>query len=114
MAKVVIEHVIDADLIVGWLNTLGELGGPIKKGTKNPPPPAARVTAAKAGVDFITKFLGEAGTSEAGSELLKELEKLDRATADANTTESGVGPQDPWTESEGTDMVQGKESSSGD
>lgn len=110
----VIEHVIDANLIVGWLNTLGELGGPIKKGSKNPTPPAARVTAAKAGVDFITKFLGDAGTSEAGSDLLKELEKLDRGTTDPDSAEGGVGTENPWPESEGADLVEGEQPSSGD
>lgn len=78
LARVVLERVIKKGHLEGWLDTLGELGRPPSRGAKGAVPPATRVTAAKAGVDFVTKFLGDAGASQAGKALLDELGKIEK------------------------------------
>lgn len=83
MARIVLERALENGALLGWLDTLGELGRPPKKGEKNPVPPQTRVQAARAGIDFVSKFLGDAATSEAGQDLLQELTKLEAAAESA-------------------------------
>lgn len=89
LAEIVIESSLP--FLPGWLATLGELGRPPKKGD---PPVGSRdrVSAAKTGVDFVTKFLGEVGESDVGRDLLRELNKIEQQAAISPT--GGNRPED--------------------
>ena len=110
IARVVLEEGIK--YLPGWLETLGNMGAPPKKGDPVMDP-RSRVSAAKTGVDFVTKFIGDAGASAAGEKLLKELEKVGR-TAATEPSEGGSGPEDPVERGEDPDMEQGPEPDGGD
>ena len=88
LARVVLERVLSQGHLQGWLDTLGELGKPPAKGTKSAVPAQTRVTAAKAGVDFVTKFLGDAGATQAGQDLLAELGRMEKMGEGAPDEES--------------------------
>ncbi|KKL08195.1 hypothetical protein LCGC14_2578250, partial [marine sediment metagenome] len=91
IAEIVLQSAIP--YLPGWMETLGKLGSPPEKGEPIIDP-RSRVSAAKTGVDFVTKFIGDAGASAAGKDLLEELEKIGRA-ADPEPSESGSRPEDP-------------------
>ena len=105
LARVVLEESIK--YLPGWLETLGSLGSPPEKG-EPVIDPRARVSAAKTGVDFVTKFIGDAGASAAGEALLKELEKVGQA-ATPEPSKGGDRPEDPVGRSENPDMERGSE-----
>ena len=110
IARVVLEEAIA--YLPGWLETLGKMGSPPKKGDPVMDP-RSRVSAAKTGVDFVTKFIGDAGASAAGEQLLRRLEEVGR-TAATEPSEGGSGPEDPVERGEDPDMEQGPEPDGGD
>lgn len=104
IARTVLEEALP--YLAGWIQTLGEMGRPTKKG-KPVVDPRVRVQAATKGVDFVTKFIGEAAMSDAGADLLAELSKLASITEgyeDAEPTAGGTGLPDPLVEGEDNDM----------
>ena len=105
IARVVLEEGIK--YLPGWLETLGQMGAPPEK-DKPVIDPRSRVSAAKTGVDFVTKFIGDAGASAAGEKLLKELEKVGRAAV-PEPSEGGDRPEDPVGSSEDPNMERGPE-----
>ncbi len=105
IARVVLEEGIR--YLPGWLETLGKMGAPPKKG-EAVLDPRSRVSAAKTGVDFVTKFIGDAGASAAGEQLLRRLEEVGRA-ATPEPTEGGDRPEDPVERGEDPDMERGSE-----
>lgn len=86
-ARSVLDHVASTGAVRSWLDTLAEYGGPAKKGKVTA---AVQVSAAKSGLDFVSKFIGETGEHAAGTALLDELSKLETA---ATTLEEG-SPQE--------------------
>ena len=105
IARIVLEEA--AGYLPGWLETLGVLGSPPKKGAPVIDP-RSRVSAAKTGVDFVTKFIGDAGASAAGEQLLRRLEEVGRATV-PEPAESGDRPGDPVERAEDHHLGQGPE-----
>ena len=105
MARIVIQLVLSEGHLEGWLGTLGELGRPPEKGEKSPTPPHVRVQAAKTGVEFVTRFLGDAGASAAGQDLLRKLSEIaDIADDDTDGTESGDRASDSELPTEEDDL----------
>src|SRR3989304_7972342 len=114
IARVVLSQAVD--YLPGCIETLGRIGSPPKKG-EAAVDAKSRVSAAKTLVDFVTKFIGDAGATEAGSGLLGELAKMEKAAEryerDADDddgsspigTEGGDWPEDP--ELEGQEAAMG-------
>ena len=126
IARVVLSQAVD--YLPGCIETLGRIGSPPKKG-EAAVDAKSRVSAAKTLVDFVTKFIGDAGATEAGSGLLGELAKMEKAAAryerdtddddDAGSAspldaEGGDWPEDPELEGETPNLVEGEESDSRD
>jgi len=105
IARIVLEEAIP--YLPGWMETLGKLGAPPEKG-EAVIDPRSRVSAAKTGVDFVTKFIGDAGASAAGEKLLRRLEEVGQAAA-TEPSESGGWPEDSVERGEDPDMEQGPE-----
>ena len=121
IARVVLSQAVD--YLPGCIETLGRIGSPPKKG-EAAVDAKSRVSAAKTLVDFVTKFIGDAGATEAGSGLLGELAKMEKVAAryerdtdDASGasplgTEGGDWPEDPELEGQEAHLVAGQESDS--
>jgi hypothetical protein len=60
--------------VPGWIDTLGASGKMSNKKVS----PAVRVSAAKTGIDLVTKFIGS-GSSTGGEDLLSRLAQLNDA-----------------------------------
>jgi len=121
IARVVLSQAVD--YLPGCIETLGRIGSPPKKG-EAAVDAKSRVSAAKTLVDFVTKFIGDAGATEAGSGLLGELAKMEKAAeryerdadddddADGSSpigTEGGDWPEDPELEGQEADMAPRQE-----
>src|SRR3989304_3372634 len=92
IARVVLSQAVD--YLPGCIETLGRIGSPPKKG-QAVVDAKSRVSAAKTLVDFVTKFIGDAGATEAGSGLLGELAKMEKAAERyAGDDDSGPSPLD--------------------
>lgn len=95
LRRTVINHVLEAMLphLAGWVETLGQAGSPDNKGVSA----QVRVSAAKTGIEFVTRFL-TTGQSPPGESLLKQLEALEEgalASTEPERTESGDWSADP-------------------
>jgi len=120
IARVVLSQAVE--YLPGCIETLGRIGSPPKKG-ETLVDAKSRVSAAKTLVDFVTKFIGDAGATEAGSGLLGELAKMEKAAEryaiddDGSSpvdAESSDWPEDPELEGQEADMVAGQEPDSRD
>ena len=120
IARVVLSQAVE--YLPGCIETLGRIGSPPKKG-EAAVDAKSRVSAAKTLVDFVTKFIGDAGATEAGSGLLGELAKMEKAAqryADDDDddgpspsgAEGGDRPEDPELEGQEADMASCQESAS--
>src|SRR3990167_5200249 len=120
IARVVLSQAVD--YLPGCIETLGRIGSPPNKG-EAAVDAKSRVSAAKTLVDFVTKFIGDAGATEAGSGLLGELAKMEKAAARYDTddddggsspldAEGGDWPEDPELEGQEADMASRQESDS--
>ena len=127
LSRVVVERALKKGFVGGWLDTLGKFGSPPKKGEEGSVPPSTRVAAAKAGIELVTKAMGDAGASGAGEDLLNLLkdvrgkaEKLDDGSGDDNDEgepdrpENGHRPDDTALGGEAGDMGESEGSVSGD
>ena len=103
LRQLLADQVIEAMIpfIPGWVKTLGQAGSPGNKQVS----PATRVTAAKTGIELVTKFMSS-GTSVGGEDLLKKLQGLEDSPTptedDDNDDDSAPNPDgtagDDWTE----------------
>ncbi|HLA81853.1 MAG TPA: hypothetical protein VJP78_09615 [Thermoleophilia bacterium] len=121
IARVVLSQAVD--YLPGCIETLGRIGSPPKQG-EAAVDAKSRVSAAKTLVDFVTKFIGDAGATEAGSGLLGELAKMEKAAAryerdtDDDDDAEGASPldaeggdwsEDPELEGQAAHLVAGQE-----
>src|SRR3990167_3193890 len=127
IARVVLSQAVD--YLPGCIETLGRIGSPPKQG-EAAVDAKSRVSAAKTLVDFVTKLIGDAGATEAGSGLLGELAKMEKAAAryerdtdDGDDDAEGASPldaeggdwsEDPELEGQEADMAPRQESYSRD
>ena len=105
LAKLVVTSAMP--YLEGWIKTLGEVGSPNAQ-----VPPRTRASAAKQGLEFVTKFMdGDIGT--AGADLLRQLQEIDDRT-DADGTTLGTGAADSELREEAVDLGESPESDGGD
>jgi hypothetical protein len=106
ISRIILENI--GDYIPGWLETLGKLGAPPKAGVKQVVDGRTRVTAAKTGMDLVSKLLPDVASGAGGQSLLEKLSRAERLT-DTEPAEGGDWPTDPDLEDEKTGLGGGQE-----
>ena len=92
LRQILADQIVEAMIpyISGWVKTLGLAGAPGNRGVSA----SARVSAAKTGIELVTKFMSS-GTSVSGENLLRMLEDLNKAPGENNDDDDPDDTPDP-------------------
>ena len=77
LAQQALQAIAETNAVDGWLRTLAEVGRPPAPGQRADVPANTRVQAARAGLDLLTRLVGDVADTEAGQHLLAALGKME-------------------------------------